>query len=152
MWNQFISSLLEPRIIEFGMHQLERNEKGKIWRRHDDRSRFDNLNNALFSDKGAYSACTGISDYPRKKYSATGRLVVTYSSAWIQRGEIGILVRSAAPLPEAVLIHPESIDRFSPVSDAEALQFLTSLFGSGAEAYGLRWLSATEILEPVNLR
>lgn len=72
MWNQFIASLQTLAIIEFRTYQLERNEKGKIWRRHDNRSRFESLSNALFSDKGAYAACTETSDYPKRMYSATG--------------------------------------------------------------------------------
>lgn len=152
MWNQFIASLQTPGKIEFGAHQLERNEKGKIWRRHDNRSRFENLSNALFSDKGAYAACTGISDYPKRTYSATGRLIMPYVSAWIHNEEFAILVRSATPLPEAVLINSAFVENFSPESDIEALQTLACLFGRGAEEHGVRWLSHTSIEEPVNLR
>lgn len=152
MWSQFIASLHATEIIEFGAYQLERNEKGKIWRRHDNRSRFESLSNALFSDKGAYAACTGNSDYPKKMYSATGRLIMPYVSAWINNEHFAILVRSAAPLPEAVLINSIFVENFSPQSDIEALQTLACLFGRGAEDYGVRWLTHTSIEEPVNLR
>ncbi len=152
MLNEFIASLQSPGIIEFGMHQLERNEKGKIWRRHDNRSRFDNLYNALFSSKGAYAACTGVSDYPKKMYSATGRLIVPYSSAWNKDEGLAIIVRSATPLPEAVIVDSAFVEHFAPESDIEALQTLASLFGRGAETYGLRWLTHSAIEEPVNLR
>ncbi|WP_287030951.1 hypothetical protein [Pseudomonas sp. UBA6310] len=152
MWNQFIASLHTPGRIEFGAHQLERNEKGKTWRRHDNRSRFVNLSNALFSDKGAYAACTGTSDYPKRMYSATGRLIIPYVSAWIHNEEFAILVRSATPLPESVLINSTFVDNFAPESDIEALQALACLFGRGAEEHGVKWLSHTSIEEPVNLR
>jgi DNA segregation ATPase FtsK/SpoIIIE-like protein len=152
MWNEFIASLQTPGRIEFGAHQLERNEKGKIWRRHDNRSRFENLSNALFSDKGAYAACTGTSDYPKRMYSATGRLIIPYAAAWIHNEEVAILVRSATPLPEAVLINSALVENFSPESDIEALQTLACLFGRGAEEHGVRWLTHTSVEEPVNLR
>ena len=75
-----------------------------------------------------------------------------YSSAWKHGEEAAILVRSATPLPEAVLIDSQPIEQFSPESDVEALQSLASLFGRGAETYGLRWLTSDEIVQPVNLR
>jgi len=151
MWSEFIASLRSSSTIEFGMHQLERNDKGRLWRRHDDRSRFDNLFNALFSDKGAFSACTGVSKYPLK-YSATGRLVVPYAAAWIQGEETAILVRAANPIPEAVLVSSDVIEQFSADTDIEALRAMASIFGEGANSNGIRWISSSEIIEPTNLR
>lgn len=152
MWNELIARLQAPAVIEFGMHQLERNSKGRLWRRHDNRSRFDNLANALFSDKGAYAVCTGVSQYPKKMYSATGRLIVPYSAVWVQGEDIAILVRAATPLPEVVIMNSESIEQFAPENDVEALVSLASIFGQSARTYGIRWLTNTEIIEPVNLR
>lgn len=152
MWEEFISGLERTATINFGMLQLERIDGAPIWRKHDNRSRFDNLSNALFSDKGAHAACIGASDYPKRQYSSTGRLVVPYTSAWIEGEEIAILVRSATPLPESVLIESESIAEFSPSSDSGALQALATLFGSGASSFGLRWLTDAEIVVPTNSR
>lgn len=151
MWSEFIAGLPDPGTVEFGMHQLERNESGRLWRRHDNRSRFENLFNALFSDKGAFAACTGVSKYPLK-YSATGRLVVPYAAAWIQGEETAILVRAATPLPEATLISSEAMEQFSVETDMEALQVLASIFGEGASTHGVRWISNSEVVEPTNLR
>lgn len=153
MWDTALENLHSPEIIEFGLLQLERNEKGKIWRRHDDRSRFDNLFNALFSNKGAFSACTGISDYPKKKYSATGRLIVPYAAAWIRKQGIteAILIRAATPLPEAVIVSIEDLESFSPASEADALRTLASIFGRGASSHGVRWITQTSLKDPKNL-
>lgn len=56
------------------------------------------------------------------------------------------------PLPEVVLVDSESVEQFSPADDAEALVFLANLFGQGARSSGLRWLTESEIIDPVNLR
>lgn len=150
MWEDICERSGLDANVEFGMHQLERTQACQSWRRHGSGSRFKNINNALFSDKGAYAACTGRSPYPKNKYSATDRLVVPFAAAWEQQGSVGFLVRAGVPFPEVTLVPTECLEEIQPIEDGGLLSLLSCLFGEGARANGVRWLTRDSIRTPSN--
>lgn len=147
MWNEVTRRLTTPVIVEFAMHQVERTPDCPMWRIHDSRSRFKSLHTALFSDKGAYAACTGTSSYPRR-YSASGRLVVPYAAVWESGSHIALLVRASARYPEITFVPSSIVEAPAANHDAALLSLLASSFSTGAQEHGIRWLTDTEVIAP----
>lgn len=148
MWDRIIATLDNIGIIEFAIHQMERKEDCQMWRKHNNQ-RFDNLHNALFSNKGAYAATTGTSPY-LKNYSVMGRVIVPYVSTWDHESELAFLVRASASYPEITLVRSQEIQSINSTDDAGLLSALATLFGQGTQHHGVRWLTNSEIVVPTN--
>ncbi|WP_124301726.1 hypothetical protein [Pseudomonas chlororaphis] len=150
MWDSLIRTLQANATVEFGMLQLARQPDCPSWRRHRSPNRFEHLHNALFSDKGAYAACTGKSAYPKQKYSMAGQLVVPFAAAWDLNTGVGFLVRAAVPYPEITIVAVDVLEAIEPVTEHELLNQLSWTFGTAAGDYGVRWLTKSNIQLPTN--
>ena len=150
MWEEAEQTWLDSGVVEFGIHQIDVKAGTPKWRRHKGgpRFRFATVWNALFSDKGARSACVGTSSYPKATYAAGTQLFVPYVATWLQGEPRAFLVRPSAGDPEITLVPVASIEAVRSTSDQELLTTLAHLFAEGAAESGVRWLKQDRIARP----
>lgn len=110
--------------------------------------RFTFVADALFNKQGAINALKGTAPYPKTQYAASTELHVAYAAAWLSETPFAFLARQATPEPEVTIVPVLAVDAID-LNDTQALtNHLTSIFGEGASAFGVIFLSAyREILE-----
>lgn len=150
-WQQILSSLDTPGVVEFGIHQMDLKSSTPKWRRHKGgpQTRFNTLRTALFSaDKGAMAACLGRSAYAKKVYAAGLSAVVPYVAAWLHGSQVAFLVRAAAAEPEVTLVAVNDLASLHDGDHEVLLSLLGELFGQGAKLHGVRLLASGEFRVP----
>lgn len=150
-WNHALRQLDALGVVQFGIHQMNEKTGSPKWRRHmgGPSFRFDNVRSALFSpSKGARAACLGRSTYARQRYSSGPTSVVPYVATWLQGEELAFLARAGATEPEVTLVPACAIEAIDSTDHAGLLAQLASLFGAGAQMYGVRHLVSGAVQVP----
>ena len=150
-WQQVLSSLDTPGVVEFGMHQMDLKLATPKWRRHKGgpQTRFKTLRTALLSsDKGARAACLGRSAYAKKAYAAGLNAVVPYVGTWLSGSPFAFLVRAAAAEPEVTLVPVSGLLALRDTDHEQLLSLLSELFGQGAKLHGVRLLASDGLCVP----
>lgn len=146
MWQELLNAVDSPGTIEYGAYQREAKPETPLWRRPTRGKRFETLSAALFSKQGARSECLGKAPYARDRYSLHRELAMPYVAAWLRGSNWALLVRRSTPDPEVTIVESAQVDRINAQSEEELTNFLSVLFGRGAEEFGVRILKANNTI------
>jgi hypothetical protein len=150
-WINALQQLDATGVTEFGIHQMDEKAGTPKWRRHKGgaQSRFHSVRAALFSsDKGARAACLGHSSYATQRYAQGTASVVPYVATWLRGQEIAFLVRAGATEPEVTLVQVSAVESLVAEEHALLLTVLAHLFGQGAEQFGVRHVTSSDVRIP----
>ncbi|MDD2692081.1 MAG: hypothetical protein PHX69_09930 [Simplicispira sp.] len=146
MWQVFLNTMNSPEKIEYGAYQREAKPETPLWRRPNRGKRFENIFSALFGKQGARSECLGKATYARKRYSQRQELAMPYVAAWVRGSSHALLIRSSTPDPEVTIVESLQVDQIHAQSEEALTNYLSALFGRGAQEFGVRLLKESQIL------
>ena len=148
MWQDFLDALNSPETIEYGAYQREAKPETPLWRRPNRGKRFESLFSALFGKQGARRECLGDATYAQERYSQNRELAMPYVAAWVRGSSYALLVRSSTPDPEVTIVESSQVDQIHAQSEEDLTNYLSALFGRGAQEFGVRLLKESQTLSP----